>query len=182
MPGIFSEAKKAQDEALIASKPHIMKAWDEMAQIVGRRYEPVETYQLEGAETAFLTMGSFSETASIAIDTLREQGKPVGQIKLRLWRPFPFDEIREAAKSIKKLIVIDRAISYGGPGGPVASEIRAALYQEKNMPAIANFLCGFAGRDVTANDFVKMYEKTEELARSKKPIREEDYIFYGVRD
>ena len=182
MPGIFSEAKKAQDEALIASKPHIMKAWDEMAQIVGRRYEPVETYQLEGAETAFLTMGSFSETASIAIDTLREQGKPVGQIKLRLWRPFPFDEIREAAKSIKKLIVIDRAISYGGPGGPVASEIRAALYQEKNMPAIANFLCGFAGRDVTANDFIKMYEKTEELSRSKKPIREEDYIFYGVRE
>ena len=182
MPGIFSEAKKAQDEALIASKPHIMKAWDEMAQIVGRRYEPVETYRLEGAETAFLTMGSFSETASIAIDTLREQGKPVGQIKLRLWRPFPFDEIREAAKGIKKLIVIDRAISYGGPGGPVASEIRAALYQEKNMPAIANFLCGFAGRDVTANDFIKMYEKTEELARSKKPIREEDYIFYGVRE
>jgi len=182
MPGIFSEAKKAQDEALIASKPHIMKAWDEMAQIVGRRYEPVETYRLEGAEAAFLTMGSFSETASIAIDTLREQGKPVGQIKLRLWRPFPFDEIREAAKSIKKLIVIDRAISYGGPGGPVASEIRAALYQEKNMPAIANFLCGFAGRDVTANDFIKMYEQTEELARSKKPIREEDYIFYGVRE
>ena len=182
MPGIFSEAKKAQDEALIASKPHIMKAWDEMAQIVGRRYEPVETYRLEGAEAAFLTMGSFSETASIAIDTLREQGKPVGQIKLRLWRPFPFDEIREAAKSIKKLIVIDRAISYGGPGGPVASEIRAALYQEKNMPAIANFLCGFAGRDVTPNDFIRMYEKTEELARSKKPIREEDYSFYGVRD
>jgi pyruvate ferredoxin oxidoreductase alpha subunit len=181
MPGIFSEAKKAQDEALIASKPHIMKAWDEMAQIVGRRYEPVETYQLEGAETAFLTMGSFSETASIAIDMLRQQGKPVGQIKLRLWRPFPFDEIREATKSIRKLIVIDRAISYGGPGGPVASEIRAALYQEKNMPAIANFLCGFAGRDVTANDFIKMYEKTEELARSKKPIREEDYLFYGVR-
>ena len=101
MPGIFSEAKKSQNEALLASKPHIMKAWDEMAQIVGRTYEPVETYKLEGAETAFLTMGSFSETASIAIDKLREQGKPVGQIKLRLWRPFPFDEIREAVKGIK---------------------------------------------------------------------------------
>jgi len=182
MPGIFSEAKKNQDEALIASKPHIMKAWDEMETIVGRKYMPVETYKLEGAETAFLTMGSFSETASIAIDTLREQGKPVGQIKLRLWRPFPFDEIREAMKGVKSLVVIDRAISYGGPGGPVASEIRAALYQEKNMPAIANFLCGFAGRDVTPNDFIAMYKKTEELVRGKKPIREEDYIFYGVRE
>ena len=182
MPGIFSEAKKNQDEALIASKPHIIQAWDEMEKIVGRQYGPVETYKLEGAETAFLTMGSFSETASIAIDELREQGKPVGQIKLRLWRPFPFDEIREAMKGVKTLIVIDRAISYGGPGGPVASEIRATLYQEKNMPAIANFLCGFAGRDVTADDFVKMYEKTQELVKDKKPIREEDYIFYGVRE
>jgi pyruvate ferredoxin oxidoreductase alpha subunit len=182
MPGIFSEAKKNQDAALIASRPHIMKAWDEMEKIVGRRYMPVETYKLEGAETAFLTMGSFSETASIAIDTLREQGKPVGQIKLRLWRPFPFDEIREAMKGVKSLVVIDRAISYGGPGGPVASEIRAALYKEKNMPAIANFLCGFAGRDVTPNDFIAMYKKTEELVRGKKPIREEDYIFYGVRE
>jgi len=182
MPGIFTEAKKNQDQALIDSKPHIMKAWDEMAKIVGRKYEPVETYKIEGAETAFLTMGSFSETASIAVDKLREAGKSVGQIKLRLWRPFPFDEIREAMKGVKKLIVIDRAISYGGPGGPVASEIRAALYQEKNMPAIANFLCGFAGRDVTADDFVRMCEKTEELAKNKKPIREEDYIFYGVRE
>jgi pyruvate ferredoxin oxidoreductase alpha subunit len=182
LPGIFAEAKKNQDEAIIASRPHIMKAWREMEKVVGRKYEPVETYKLEGAETAFLTMGSFSETASIAIDRLREQGKPVGQIKLRLWRPFPFDEIRAATKGIKNLIVIDRAISYGGPGGPVASEIRAALYQEKNMPRVANFLCGFAGRDVTADDFLAMYARTEELVRARKPVREEDYVFYGVRE
>jgi pyruvate ferredoxin oxidoreductase alpha subunit len=182
LPGIFSEAKKNQDEALLASRSIITKAWNEMAGIVGRTYEPVETYKIEGAETAFLTMGSFSETASIAIDRLREQGKPVGQIKLRLWRPFPFEEIRAAMKDVRKLIVIDRAISYGGPGGPVASEIRAALYQEKNMPAIVNFLCGFAGRDVTANDFIKMYDMAGELVKGKKPVREEDYIFYGVRE
>jgi pyruvate ferredoxin oxidoreductase alpha subunit len=182
MPGIFAEAKKSQNEALLASKPHIMKAWDEMAGVAGRKYSPVETYKLEGAETAFLTMGSFSETASIAIDMLREQGKPVGQIKLRLWRPFPFDEIRDALKGIKRLIVIDRAISYGGPGGPVASEIRAALYGERNAPIVTNFLCGFAGRDVTPDDFLKMLEKTEELLKSGAPVRQEDYIMYGVRE
>ncbi|MDD4857607.1 MAG: transketolase C-terminal domain-containing protein [Candidatus Krumholzibacteria bacterium] len=182
MPGIFSEAKKSQDQALLDSKPHIVKAWDEMAKVVGRGYSSVETYKMEGAETAFLTMGSFSETASIAIDRLREQGKPVGQIKLRLWRPFPFDEIREAVKGVKSLIVIDRAISYGGPGGPVSSEIRSALYGEKNMPSVAGFLCGFAGRDVTADDFVKMHGKTEDLVKAAKPVRQEDYIFYGVRE
>ncbi len=182
MPGIYAEAKKNQDAAILASKPTILKAWDELARTVGRKYEPVETYRLEGAETAFLTMGSFSETASIAIDRLRGEGKKVGQIKLRLWRPFPFEEIRAAMKGIKNLVVIDRAVSYGGPGGPVASEIRAALYHETQAPAIANFLCGFAGRDVTADDFVAMYGKTLELVKSGRPVREEDYIFYGVRE
>ena len=182
IPNIFSETKQAQNEALLAAKPVIMKAWDELAKVTGRSYKPIETYKLEGAETAIVTMGSFGETASIAVDRLREQGKPVGQIRLRLWRPFPFEELRDAVKGVQKLIVIDRAISYGGPGGPVASEIRAALYQEKHQPSIANFLAGFAGRDVTPDDFIAMYEKTELLARSGSPIRQEDYLFYGVRE
>jgi pyruvate ferredoxin oxidoreductase alpha subunit len=182
VPGIFSETKKAQDEAILASKPHILEAWKEMAQVIGREYQPVELYRAEGAETVFLTMGSFGETVSIAVDALRAQGKPVGQVKLRLWRPFPFEELRAAFAGAKRIIVIDRAISYGGPGGPVASEIRAALYKEKNMPVVTNFLCGFAGRDVTPDDFMKMYEQTLELTKRGAKVREEDYIFYGVRE
>jgi len=180
LPSIFTEAKQAQDEALINSKSEILKAWKEMGDLVGRYYKPVETYQLEGAETVFLTMGSFGETVSVAVDELRAQGKSVGQVKLRLWRPFPFDEFREAVRGVKRIIVIDRAISYGGPGGPVASEIRSVLYQEENMPVITNFLCGFAGRDVTAEDYIAMYEKTEKMAKDR--VREEDYIIYGVRE
>jgi pyruvate ferredoxin oxidoreductase alpha subunit len=180
MPGIFTETKKAQDEALIQSKPEILKAWREMGDIVGRYYSPVETYQAKDAETVFLTMGSFGETVSIAVDKLREQGKSVGLVKLRLWRPFPFEEFRDAVKDAKRIIVIDRAISYGGPGGPVASEVRSVLYGEENMPTITNFLCGLAGRDVAAEDFVTMYEQTEQMATGK--VREEDYIIYGVRE
>jgi len=180
MPGIFTETKKAQDEALIQSKPELLKAWKEMGDIVGRYYSPVETYQAKDAETVFLTMGSFGETVSIAVDELREQGKSVGLVKLRLWRPFPFEEFREAVGGAKRIIVIDRAISYGGPGGPVASEVRSVLYGEDNMPTITNFLCGLAGRDVAAEDFVAMYEQTEQMATGK--VREEDYIIYGVRE
>lgn len=182
VPNIFAETKRAQNEALLASRPHILKAWEELAAITGRSYKPVETYKLEGASTAIVTMGSFGETASLAVDMLREQGKPVGQIRLRLWRPFPFDEFRAAVKNIEKLIVLDRSISYGGPGGPVASEIRAALYHEERKPAIVNFLAGFAGRDCMPEHFIEMYEKTEELSARGKPIRQEDYIFYGVRE
>jgi pyruvate ferredoxin oxidoreductase alpha subunit len=180
LPGIFTETKKAQNEALINSKPEILAAWKEMGDIVGRYYSPVETYQAEDAETVFLVMGSFGETVSLAVDELRAQGKSVGLVKLRLWRPFPFEEFREAVGGAKRIIVIDRAISYGGPGGPVASEIRSLLYGEENMPTVTNFLCGLAGRDVTADDFMAMYEETERMAKGK--VRQEDYIIYGVRE
>jgi pyruvate ferredoxin oxidoreductase alpha subunit len=180
LPGIFTEAKKAQDQALINSKTVILKAWKDMGDLVGRYYKPVETYHVEGAETVFLSMGSVGETISLAVDQLRAQGKPVGQVKLRLWRPFPFEEFREAVRGVKQMIVIDRAITYGGVGGPVASEIRSVLYLEENMPTITNFLCGLAGRDVTVEDYMAMFEKTEQLVKGK--VRQEDYIIYGVRE
>lgn len=180
MPVIFSEGKKAQDEALKDSKPIILKAWKEMADLVGRHYEPVETSHLDDADTAFVTMGSFGETVAAAVEMLRSKGKKVGQVKLRLWRPFPFDEFRAAVKGLKRLIVIDRAVSFGGPGGPVASELRAALYQEPNTPKIVNFICGLAGRDVAPNDYVAMFEQSEKLAKGK--VKQEDYILYGVRE
>jgi pyruvate ferredoxin oxidoreductase alpha subunit len=180
MPGIFTEAKKAQDQALINSKAEILKAWKDMGDLVGRYYKPVETYHVEGAETVFLSMGSVGETISLAVDQLRAQGKPVGQVKLRLWRPFPFEEFREAVRGVKQMIVIDRAITYGGVGGPVANEIRSVLYLEENMPTITNFLCGLAGRDVTAEDYMAMFEKTEQMVKDR--VRQEDYIIYGVRE
>jgi pyruvate ferredoxin oxidoreductase alpha subunit len=180
MPGIFTEAKKAQDQALINSKAEILKAWKDMGDLVGRYYKPVETYHVEGAETVFLSMGSVGETVSLAVDQLRAQGKPVGQVKLRLWRPFPFEEFREAVRGVKQMIVIDRAITYGGVGGPVASEIRSVLYLEENMPTITNFLCGLAGRDVTAEDYMAMFEKNEQMVKDR--VRQEDYIIYGVRE
>ncbi|OEU61360.1 MAG: hypothetical protein BA867_12605 [Desulfobacterales bacterium S5133MH16] len=151
-----------------------------MGALAGRYYKPVETYHAEGAETVFLSMGSVGETVSIAVEELRAQGRSVGQVKLRLWRPFPFEEFREAVRGVKQIIVMDRAISYGGPGGPVASEIRSALYLEENMPTITNFLCGLAGRDVTVEDYIAMFEKTEQMAKGK--VRQEDYIIYGVRE
>ncbi|MFO7972615.1 MAG: transketolase C-terminal domain-containing protein [Desulfobacterales bacterium] len=180
LPGIFTEAKKAQDQALINSKPVILKAWKDMGDLVGRYYKPVETYHVEGAETVFLSMGSVGETVSLAVDQLRAQGKPVGQVKLRLWRPFPFEEFREAVRGIKQMIVIDRSIIYGGVGGPVASEIRSMLYLEENMPTITNFICGLAGRDVTAEDYMAMFEKTQQMVKGR--VRQEDYIIYGVRE
>jgi pyruvate ferredoxin oxidoreductase alpha subunit len=180
LPGIFPEAKKAQDMALIESKPEIIKAWEELGQVTGRHYRPVETHLAEGAETVFLTMGSIGQTVAMAVETLRERGEAVGLVKLRLWRPFPFEELRRAVGGAKRIIVIDRAISYGGTGGPVASEIRAAFYGEENMPVVTNFLCGLAGRDVTPDDYIAMYQQTRRMVAGR--VRQEDYVIYGVRE
>jgi pyruvate ferredoxin oxidoreductase alpha subunit len=180
MPGLFTEAKKAQDEALVNSKGEIIKAWKEMGEITGRYYKPVETYGPDDAETVFLTMGSIGETVSIAVDALCDQGNSVGQVKLRLWRPFPFEEFREAVRGVKRIIVIDRAVSFGGPGGPVAAEIRAALYGEEAAPQVINFISGLAGRDVTPDDYAAMYAQAMQMGKDR--TRQENYTIYGVRE
>jgi len=179
MPYIFSEAKVAQDEALIQSKGEIISAWKELGDIVGRYYKPIEAYRNEDAETLFITQGSFGETVSLVVDSLRDEGEPVGLLMDRLWRPFPFEEFRQAVGNAKNLIVIDRAISYGGQGGPLAIDVRSILYKEKNQPNITNFICGLASRDVTINDFRNIYNRSMEKA--KKNPREEDFEYYGVR-
>ncbi len=178
LPEIFSEATRAREAALVNSKKTILKVWDEWEKRFGRRYEPVQSYKMKGAEIAMLTMGSMGETAEVAIDALREKGVPVGLLKLKLWRPFPYEELRKAVKGLKSLIVMDRAVSFGGPGGPVGSEIRSALYSEPGCPDITNYIFGLGGRDVTVEDFIKMIDKVR-LADKKRP--KEQYEFYGVR-
>ena len=130
-PDIYSETKVAQEVALRKSRDVILRAWKEFGDIFGRHYDPVESYRTEGAKLLLLTMGSFSETAKAAIDARKDKGESVGLINLRLWRPFPFKELIQAVKSAEILVVFDRCISFGGPGGPVSSEVRSALYNEK---------------------------------------------------
>ena len=87
----------------------ILEHWDAFGKAFGRYYHPVEKYRTEGAKTLLLTLGSFGETAMTAVDKMRNEGKEVGLLKLRLWRPFPFAELREAVGNAQTLIVVDRA-------------------------------------------------------------------------
>jgi pyruvate ferredoxin oxidoreductase alpha subunit len=179
LPSIFAEAKKAQEVALLSSMPKILETWKAYGDLTGRYYKPIETYRAEDAETLLVTMGSCGETASVAVDQMREAGRSVGLMKIRLWRPFPFDEFKKVALSAKRLVVIDRAISIGGPGGPVASEVKAAVYGSENRPDVYDFVAGISGRDVSPNDYVKMVDKAEiEIEEGKK----DGYEIYGVRE
>ena len=179
MSDYFTEILKAKDEALKNSKKIILAIWDEWAKMFGRTYKPVETYKADGAEILVLTMGSMGETAEIAIDELQAKGVAAGLVKLRLWRPFPFAEINEVLSKAKKVLVTDRAVSFGGPGGPVCSEIKAALYSQAVRPVIYNYIIGLGGRDVTVNDFVGMVEKAAQDDLNKIA---DTYEFWGVRE
>jgi pyruvate ferredoxin oxidoreductase alpha subunit len=159
MPDVYTESKKAQDEALKAAKPVIIQAWQEFGDQFGRYYQPVETYQTDGAKYLLVTMGSISETAMTAVDAMRAAGKPVGLVRIRLWRPFPFDEIHAVLKDVRAIAVVDRALSLNGGCGPVCCEVKTALYDRKCYPYVQNFVAGLGGRDVTVEVFEEMVDK-----------------------
>ena len=175
MPEIFAEAQKSKDAALVNSLTVIKEVWKEWEELFGRKYEPVQTYRTEDADVAMVTMGSMGETAEVAVDELRQQGIKAGLVKIKLWRPFPFEDLKKAVKGIRVVAVMDRAVSFGGPGGPVFSEIRSALYDEPARPAVVNFIIGLGGRDIQVIDFVDM------VKRAAAGKLSEPYEFYGVR-
>lgn len=180
-PAIFTETKYVQEINLRNSKKVVLQAWDEFNKLFGRQYKPVEQYHnhSDGAKVLLMTMGSTGETASVAIDELRADGMDIGQIRLRLWRPFPFEELREAAKDADVLIVMDRAISFGGPGGPVASEVKNAFYNQAKKPKIVGFVSSLGGRDTTVTDYKNIVNKGIDIASKGS---KNEYEIYGVRE
>ncbi len=177
-PIIYTETKWAQEVNLKASKEVILQAWQEFGDSFGRYYSPVERYRCEDSKVLLFTMGSFSETAMTAIDKLRDDSMNIGLVRLRLWRPFPFAEIRQAFKDAEVLIVLDRALSFGGPGGPVCSEIKAALYPLEKKPKIVSFVGGLGGRDISVSGFEDIVNQGLEIATNGS---ENEYEIFGVR-
>ena len=178
-PIIYTETKWAQEVNIEASKDVILQCWREFENVFGRKYSPVECYNCENSKVMLLTMGSFSETAMAAVDRMKTQGMDVGVMRIRLWRPFPFDEIREAVKDADVLIVLDRAISFGGPAGPVCSEIKSALYNEKQKPKIISFVGGLGGREITLDGFEAIVNKGIEIAQTGS---DQEFEIFGVRE
>jgi len=177
-PDMYTESKISQEVAFRKSKELIVQGWKEFGEIFGRYYYPVEPYKAEGAKTLLLMMGSLSETAQLVVDRKREKGESVGLISLRLWRPFPFEELRQAVKDAETIVVFDRCISFGGPGGPVFSEVRSALYGIERMPKVVGFVGGLGGRDVPMKDIEYAFDRGREVAEKGS---EEIFETVGVR-
>jgi pyruvate ferredoxin oxidoreductase alpha subunit len=168
IPDIYTEARKAQLEVLLASHGPALEAWAEFEKIFGRSYKPIETYRADDAEVLMLTMGGIGETAMSVVDERRAKGDKVGLVRIRLWRPFPFAEFKQAIAKAKALAILDRALVFGGPMGPVASEIKAALFADAKRPLVIEFIVGLGGRDVTFADFHKMFDETSAALKTGK--------------
>lgn len=170
------EAKKNQEIALENSKEVILEVAKKFKELSGREYGLFEEYKTEDADYIMLIMGSAAGTAKQAVDDLREKGKKVGVLKLRVFRPFPAEEIAEALKNCKAVAVMDRCESYNGNGGPLGSEVPAALFRHKVMIEAVNYIYGLAGRDFTVGDATAIFAELEDMVVNGKEVEQYQYV------
>ncbi len=163
IPDVYTEARYATEMALRDSYDVIVQGFEELEQVFGRAYKPVESYRADDAEILFVTMGGIGETCMTWIDGAREAGEAVGSVRLRLWRPFPGDDFKRAIAGAKAVVVLDRCLAFGATGNPVAQELKALLFDEPQRPALLEYVVGLGGRDVNMEDFQNMYDQAKQV-------------------
>ena len=176
----YFEAKRAQAEALKNAKQVTLDVSKEYGKLTGREYGLFEEYKMDDAEYAVVIIGSASGTTKDAVDALREKGVKAGLIKIRLFRPFPAEEIAEALKGVKAVALMDRTESYNNSCGPIGAEVTTALYRAKSDTLAVNYVYGLGGRDVKVSDMIHIYNELEKIAQAGKV--DEPYRYMGVRE
>lgn len=176
----YFEAKRAQAEALKNAKQVTLDVAKEYAKISGREYGLFEEYKMDDAEYAVVIIGSAAGTAKDAVDKLRENGVKAGLIKIRLFRPFPAEEIADALKNVKAVALMDRTESYNDNCGPIGAEVTTALYRVGSKALAVNYVYGLGGRDVKVSDMLGIYSELENIAKAGKV--ENPYRYMGVRE
>jgi len=176
------EAKYNQEQAMIRSKTVIKEIAAKFKDKFGRGFEFFEEYKTEDADYIMLIMGSAAGTAKQAVDELREEGIKAGVLKLRVFRPFPAEEIAQALKSCKAVAIMDRCESYNGNGGPLASEVPAALFRERVYTQVVSYVYGLAGRDFTVDTAKSIFAELEDVVKNNKKVRQHTYVGLRTRE
>ena len=175
----YFEHKKQEAEAMKAAKGAILEQGKRFGQMTGRTYGFFEEYCMEDAEEALVLIGSTAGTAKATVDQLRAQGKKVGLVKLRVFRPFPAEELAQALSHCKAVAVMDKSEGFSACGGPIFAETRSALYDLENRPKLINVVYGLGGRDVSTGDLANLYQRLEHIAQTGE--NGEVYTHMGVR-
>ena len=174
----YMEHKRGQYEAIINAKGVVKKVSREFAEAFGRSYDLFETYRCEDAERIIVAINSAAGEIKEVIDELREAEEKVGLLKIRLFRPFPYEEVRAALAGAKIVTVLDRSCSFGG-WGPLFTEIRTALYDLADRPLCYNRIFGLGGRDMLMDDIKSVF--AESAAYLREGAVDKPFDFMCVR-
>ncbi|NVM44693.1 MAG: pyruvate ferredoxin oxidoreductase [Candidatus Lokiarchaeota archaeon] len=174
----YMEHKKQEHEALQKSLRIVKDVGKEFGDITGRNYNTLTKYKLDDAEVAIVILGSTAGTVKAAIDNIRKKGVKAGLLKLRLFRPFPREDIINSLKNVKVIAIMDRSDSFGGFGGPLFSEVRSSVFKKIDAE-IVNFIYGLGGRDTTIKDIEKIFNEINDISKTGKL---ENYVkYFNVR-
>jgi pyruvate ferredoxin oxidoreductase alpha subunit len=176
----YMEAKRNQAEGMSHAKDVVLQVAEEFAGISGRKYGLFEEYYLEDAERVVVIIGSAAGTTKDAVDQLRAKGEKVGLLKIRLFRPFPAEEIAKALKNAKAVAIMDRAEGYSNQGGPLGADVMAALFRARSQAFAVNYVYGLGGRDVRVEDMEHIYDVLSEIIENQDAG--ETYRYLGVRE
>lgn len=176
----YMEHKVQQAEAMKAAKGRILEVAAEFEKISGRRYGLFEEYRMEDAEYALVLIGSSAGTAKAAVDRLRAEGAKVGLVKIRVFRPFPGEELARVLAGTKAVAVMDKSEGFSANGGPLFAETRSALYDLKNRPYLINIVYGLGGRDLKTGDVENVFVRLSRIAATGEtgPV----YVHMGQRE
>ncbi len=152
----YFEHKKQQAEAMRSAGAVIKAVGKEYGELSGREYGFFDEYLTSDADFIILALGSTAGTAKAAADELRSAGEKVGVLKLRVFRPFPAEELAAALAGARAIAVLDRSEGFSGIGGPVFQEVRSALYRRYQIP-VSGYVYGLGGRDINVEMIASIY-------------------------
>lgn len=179
LPTHLFEHKRLQVEALANAKKVFKKISEKYEKISGRKINMIDTYMVEDAETVIIAIGSTAETVEEVVDRRRKNGEKVGIIAIRMFRPFPEEEIISALRNVKNIAVMDKVMDYSLNGGPLYKEIISAIYgmKEKNKDRdkekdkniiVSNYIYGIGGRDIGVDDIEGIFDDILDNSNNEK--------------
>ncbi len=160
----YMEHKVQQADAMKSAKQRIIEVASEFEKLSERHYGFFEEYCMEDAELAIVLIGSSAGTAKETVDKLRERGVKAGLVKIRVFRPFPAEELAHALANTRAVAVLDKSEGFSAQGGPLFAETRSALYDLKERPYLIDIVYGLGGRDFKTEDAEKVFARLAKIA------------------
>ena len=173
------EHKYQQAEAMRNAKKVILEVAKDFEKMTGRKYSFFEEYRMDDAEIAVVCMNSTAGTTKTVVDELREKGIKAGMVKVRVFRPFPAEEIAEALGNLKAVAIMDKADSLNAMGGALYEDVISSMYTAKKQVPAVSYVYGIGGRDTTSNNIHEVFDYLAQVAKTGEI--DNPYRYVGLR-